>query len=467
MNMPHHWILWIFFWPLLCAMGSLASERGLWRLGLGWTSVLGTSGLTALAALWIPEGSTATFGGFGPEVGVTYEWTCLRGYGLGVVLSLSALALVGAAQHGSDASFLSDRAPAQALSFSLFLLAALCGLIMTSDLFHLFVMIEITALAGVIVVGLHGRPQSSLSAFRLMSWNMVASMVLLLAIGGLLGLSGYLWWPAMQQVGQEALLESSAGRSLWGLAGLFLVVSLGWKIGWFPGAVWVARGYHDAPPAVRWWMLHSGGKAVVMAAWSLRPLVWVAAASWLWPVLMHGSFVLGVGALGVVAWRAQTGAFRWIALTMLMTLYAFWGHLWWPESVVGVWWRVWWHHAVVTLMLQMLWQWRDRLIDGVVWPVRLMLASEIGIPGTWGFAVKWQWVQACLLTEGGTAWAVVFLGMVIFSVGLMLPIWQRWLDAFSGKVPSPPRGVADWMVWSVSWLMAALVLVMPWVMTPA
>ena len=123
------------------------------------------------------------------------------------------------------------------------LLMGVCGAFLTGDVFNLYVWFEVMLIASFVLMALHRTREQLHAAYVYVTLNLVASSILLTAIGLLYGQAGTLnladlarAWP---ERGTPLLNEA--------LPMLFLT-AFGIKAGLFPLFFWLPASYH-APPA--------------------------------------------------------------------------------------------------------------------------------------------------------------------------------------------------------------------------
>jgi multicomponent Na+:H+ antiporter subunit D len=125
------------------------------------------------------------------------------------------------------------------------LLMGVCGAFLTGDLFNLYVWFEVMLMASFVLMALGGeRPQME-GAIKYVTINLIASAVLLAAVGMLYGVVGTL---NMADLAQKLRAAPDLGL-LMSIAILFLV-AFGIKAAVFPLFFWLPASYHTPPVAV-------------------------------------------------------------------------------------------------------------------------------------------------------------------------------------------------------------------------
>ena len=126
------------------------------------------------------------------------------------------------------------------------LLMGVCGAFLTGDLFNLYVWFEVMLIASFVLMALHRTRAAAAGGVNYVTLNLLASAVLLTAIGLLYGHAGTL--------NMADLARAWAGRdarrcSTTALAMLFLT-AFGIKAGLFPLFFWLPASYHTPPAAI-------------------------------------------------------------------------------------------------------------------------------------------------------------------------------------------------------------------------
>jgi len=129
-----------------------------------------------------------------------------------------------------------------------FMMAGVTGSFLTGDLFNLFVWFEVMLMASYVLVVFYGGAEHTRAALQYVVLNLVASALMLVAIGGLYGVTGTLNMAQMS----ERLAASPEGVATLPALGLsavlFAVFAL--KTGVVPFQWWVPAAYSAAPAPV-------------------------------------------------------------------------------------------------------------------------------------------------------------------------------------------------------------------------
>lgn len=202
-----------------------------------------TAVLSLLALRRVLAGGVIRYhvGGWDPPWGIELVLDHLSAFAAVAVSGVGALALLYAGPsalrdvRGREAPF---------FGLALLLLASLMGMIVTGDLFNLFVFLEVASISSYALVAM-GSGRAPLAAFRYIILGTVGASLYLLGVGHLYLMTGTL---NMADLAQR-LPELASSRVLVVAVG-FLVVGLGIKMGLFPLHGWLPDAYTYAPPAV-------------------------------------------------------------------------------------------------------------------------------------------------------------------------------------------------------------------------
>jgi len=127
-----------------------------------------------------------------------------------------------------------------------FLLLGITGVFLTGDLFNLFVWFEVMLMATYVLVAFYGGPEHTRASMHVLALNVVASAVMLVAIGGLYATTGTLNMADMAvRVGDPAASGVAVGPVIGLSLLLFAVFAL--KAGLVPFHFWVPGAYAAAP----------------------------------------------------------------------------------------------------------------------------------------------------------------------------------------------------------------------------
>jgi multicomponent Na+:H+ antiporter subunit D len=227
-------------WPLLAAVGPLVLARR-WPGAAQFGTALVLAGQVALAGLVLAV--VATDGPLSYVVG-----GIPAAFGIGLLADRLSAALALLVAVGALGAFLSDRATHDGPYGSLWLLlvAGLTGVVVTADLFNLYVFLEISGLAAYALVAHARGTDAALAALKYLLAGTVGATLYLLGVGYAFVATGTLAMadlaPALAAAGHDSTLVVASFA--------LLAVGLGVKLALFPLHTWKPDAYSAAPPAV-------------------------------------------------------------------------------------------------------------------------------------------------------------------------------------------------------------------------
>jgi multicomponent Na+:H+ antiporter subunit D len=339
------------------------------------------------------------------------------------------------------------------------LLTGVSGAFLTGDLFNLYVWFEVMLIASFVLMALHRTTGQLRAAFTYVALNLLASSVLLTAIGLLYGQAGTLnladlarAWPERRTPALDASLA------------MLFVTAFGIKAGLFPLFFWLPASYHTPPAAIGALFAGLLTKVGVYALIRVFTLLFRDASGPMYTVLFTLSLLTMVaGLIGAIGQRD----FRRVLSFNLV------GHigfttvglaLWTPLALAAsIFYML--HHIVVITSLYLVSGLFLRLrrsthfssLGGVyrTHPSVAVLAmipifSLAGVPPLSGFVAKLAIVQAAFAVD--SFWlAGVALGVSLMTLLSMGRLWDEafWKPARRETV-DPPLGAA--LLGPIAWL---------------
>jgi multicomponent Na+:H+ antiporter subunit D len=259
---------------------------GAWVRGLArWTALASLAVTLVLAVLLMAEvvagGPIRTeLGGWAAPVGIELVADRLSAF-MAVIVGGVGLAAVA----GSVDAVRRELPGRETLYYACVLLvvAGLMGIVVTGDLFNLFVHLEVASLAayGLVAAGGRGAPRAAVAYLIIGS---VGASLYLLGVGFLYAATG-----TLNMADMAARLAAADARLVF-VGTLLIVAGLGVKMGLFPLHTWMPAAYQRAPVAATAFMAPLFTKISAYAL--IRVLFWV-----------HGETLLRQGAaLDLLAW---------------------------------------------------------------------------------------------------------------------------------------------------------------------
>lgn len=387
------------------------------RLGRS-LAALATLGTTIAVALVVTSVFTRgplrhSVGGWGPPLGIDLRADGLSASMLIVIAAISAI--VGVEEHLSQ-----PRVEAAAPTLRLFTWAALDALVLSADVFNLYVALELTTLAAVSLIATAGDRDALTAALRYLLLALAGSLVYLLGVAILYGSYAAL---DLNTLGER--IEPGAPASL---ALTLVTIGLCLKSGLFPLHGWMVPAYVSARPAVAALV----SSLVGTSSFYVLLRLWVE----IFPAefeLYAGALLGALGAAGVF-W-GSTLAFRQRRLATLAA-YSSVAHvgylfLFFPLGTPGAYWGCAYlalSHAAAKASIFLAVgtvervAGRDELLDlrGLAdhlpvtfFALALSGISLMGMPPSGGFVGKWLLVRAAVETK---QW---WCGVVLLAGGLL------------------------------------------------
>jgi multicomponent Na+:H+ antiporter subunit D len=225
----------------------LAAVAGLWRPRAGRTVAITGCALGFALSLWgllavLQDGTlTHELGGWSPPLGIEYVLDPLSAF-ITTVVTFVALAVV---VYPSDHGFFSPlRTHAPWLySVALLLVTGILGVVISGDLFNLFVFLEIYSVSTFALVSLGGS-RAAVASFRYLILGSAGSGLYLLGVGFVYFSTG-----TLNMTDAARLLEGIQSEPQVLAAAVLIVAGLAVKMARFPIHVWRTVAHSYAPPA--------------------------------------------------------------------------------------------------------------------------------------------------------------------------------------------------------------------------
>jgi multicomponent Na+:H+ antiporter subunit D len=248
---------------LLPLAGALLSPiLGLRWPGAAWPLAVAAAGAAALAAaaglVEVLDRGTLRYavGGWPPPWGIEVVLDRLSGFTATLVAGVATLSLLasGPATRRGDR----DAAPGF-YALALLVLTGLLGIVISGDLFNVFVFLEVASLASYALVASGGGPALA-AAFRYLVLGTVGASFYLLGVGFLYTLTG-----TLNMADLSTRLPAHGASPLLVGGTVFIAVGLAIKMGLFPLHGWLPDAYTHAPPAAALLLAPIGTKAAAYA----------------------------------------------------------------------------------------------------------------------------------------------------------------------------------------------------------
>jgi len=366
-------------------------------------------------------------GGWVPGTGIVWVVDALSA----VMLSLTAVTSLATLVYAPGGL----RSPGEARYFYLLhqlVLAGINGSFVTGDFFNLFVFFEIMLVASFVLVALGGRREQLNQAFPYVLINLVASALLLAAVGGIYGTIGTV---NMAEIA-ERVAAGGTPSAFWASAALLLTV-FAIKAGVVPVFFWLPDAYPRASIPVSAFFAGLLTKVGVYTLFRTVPLLTGSAPTGFHSLLLFiasATMLIGVlGALGRNSIR-QILSFHIISQVGYMV---FGLALYTPLAVAaGIFYVV--HHIIVKTALFLAGGIAERVggggalgrVKGVAkthpWVAVAFFVPAMALAGLPPFSGFWGKFLLIIAGFQSGAWAATTIAIVVslFTLASMLKIWN-------------------------------------------
>jgi multicomponent Na+:H+ antiporter subunit D len=203
---------------------------------------LAVSSLSVYGFIHVLEHGTIRyfFGGWAPPIGIEYYYDLLAAF---VILVVNVVSLIVLAHSNKLVISEIEKKKMPYYSVVLLLLCGLNGIVLTGDLFNLYVFIEISSLAGYALIAV-GNIKAPFAAFRYLIIGTVGGSFYLLGVGYLYVMSGTL--SMVDITGILPLINKSPTVII---ALILMISGIGIKTAIFPMHGWLPDSYTYAPSA--------------------------------------------------------------------------------------------------------------------------------------------------------------------------------------------------------------------------
>jgi multicomponent Na+:H+ antiporter subunit D len=216
--------------------------RGVLAYPVGVIALGGSVFFAARVLLTVLSQGTLTYamGGWAPPWGIVFQ---VDAFSAGVLLLIACSSLVVFLSFYDEITGYFYERGAAMVALSLLTIAGHMGIVLTGDLFNLYVLIEISALSGYALLGMGGK-RSSLASLNYLVVGAVGASLYLLGVGYLYILTG-----SLNMADMANILASSPGTSSMRAAVVLLVLGLWVKMAVFPLHGWLPQAYAYSTPA--------------------------------------------------------------------------------------------------------------------------------------------------------------------------------------------------------------------------
>lgn len=223
------------------ALAILIPLFGLWKRNLSYyLAVLGAGIATTFSAIGFYDLLTGGsqiryfFGGWEPPIGIEFVYDGLSAFIVLVINALALIVLIHSRLIGK-AEFPGKRTAYY--SVAMLLMLGFNGMVLTGDLFNLYVFLEISSLSSYALIAI-GEKRAPYSAFRYLIIGTVGGSLYLLGVGFLYTITG-----TLNIIDMSAMLPQVINNSAVVTALILMVVGIGIKAALFPLHGWLPDSY--------------------------------------------------------------------------------------------------------------------------------------------------------------------------------------------------------------------------------
>jgi multicomponent Na+:H+ antiporter subunit D len=418
----------------LCA--SLNKSNIAWRLGMIATLVSLITSVLLLIPLRHKLNLTYNFGGFLAPIGIEYKIDNLN---ILILILCSFMAAVCHLYMAKNPISSDDKIP---LATSLFLLcvAGLNGMVLSNDIFNIYVFLEISSISSYVLASMGEDKKSLLAGINYLILGTIAATFILLGIGliyiktGTLNISDLAIRisPLLSQVTIKA-------------AAVFLLIGLLLKIAIIPVHSWLINVYSHSPLAITSFFVGASSKVnlyliikIVITIFGLTTLNYS-------PLIYLASFTIIIASIAAITQEDKIKTLSFSSIGQMGYLLAL-IFMWSKTSIIAfVLLAI--NHSISKTALFMLLG-NDKYANYKPFEMALIinLASLIGLPISFGFIGKWYLFTALL--EGRNLWLILVIIIATICCGFYsLRLWGEFKKNSQELLPPDRAGsAAIWLL---------------------
>ncbi len=231
----------LLLFAILTFLAGSIRKRLAFPLAMAGVSISLTASVTGLIQVLINGPQSYFLGGWLPPIGIEYVLDHLSAFMAVVITSIAFLSMIFSRQ-----TFLKETPEKIVPLYSLLLLmiAGLAGIVITGDLFNVFVFLEIASLAGYAVMAI-GDDKAPAAVFRYVIIGTIGASFYLLGVGFLYFATG-----SLNMADVARILPGLYESRLIIAAAVFIVMGMALKMALFPFHIWLPDVYTYASSGV-------------------------------------------------------------------------------------------------------------------------------------------------------------------------------------------------------------------------
>lgn len=461
-----HWLVLVIFVPLIGGIVSFLWQKQIVNIALV-TSVVTVVSVVILSWQVVTNGvQNYTLGGWNAPLGIELYVDGLS------LLMLLITAIVGLAISVYASSYFKADKAKFFWPLWLFLWSSLNALFISTDIFNLFVTLELIGLSSVALVALSGGAKAITAAMRYLLVSLLGSMLYLMGVG--------LLYHSYGSVDMAILaMRTEMSPSMW-LIMAMMIVGLLLKTALFPLHFWLPSAHSSAPAPVSALLSALVVKASFYILWRL----WLEVFPLDYSAQINLGFVFGLLGSAAIIWGGiqalwQTRLKLLVAYSTVMQV----GYLFlaFPlASIIG--WQAALYfvlaHAVAKTAMFMaagnilLYNGHDRIInlDRMAQHMPLTITafalagvSLMGLPPSGGFIAKWLLLEAAIVS-GQWWWGIMLIMGGLFTATYVFKVLGHAFTQEKLTNEPCPTGISKRMEW-VAFSMAVLAILLGFMAT--
>ena len=210
--------------------------------------------------LLVNDGSIISYhiGGWAPPIGIEYRVDALNAFVLVLITLISTI--VAPYAYKSVGNEIPKEHHTLFYAAYLLCVTGLMGVVITGDVFNVFVFLEISSLASYVLISLgsHRDKRALTSAFNYLIIGTIGATFFVIGIGLL-----YLVTGTLNMIDMAGLLEGKSSSSTVRSAFAFIIVGVGLKLAIYPLHIWLPKAYTFAPSFITAFLAATATKVAI------------------------------------------------------------------------------------------------------------------------------------------------------------------------------------------------------------
>ena len=210
--------------------------------------------------LLVNDGSIISYhiGGWAPPIGIEYRVDALNAFVLVLITLISTI--VAPYAYKSVGNEIPKEHNTLFYAAYLLCVTGLMGVVITGDVFNVFVFLEISSLASYVLISLgsHRDKRALTSAFNYLIIGTIGATFFVIGIGLLYMVTG-----TLNMIDMAGLLEGKSSSSTVRSAFAFIIVGVGLKLAIYPLHIWLPKAYTFAPSFITAFLAATATKVAI------------------------------------------------------------------------------------------------------------------------------------------------------------------------------------------------------------